>query len=94
MDAADFAVIEGNAPRFDVSDQATLHMEDTAPTRHRDGCRKAPAALATRRTEVDVPDRLDRAADGVRRNWGFICVPPTVLGCRPSLGKLAPPRVI
>jgi HK97 family phage major capsid protein len=31
VDAADFVVIEGGAPRFDVSDQATLHMEDTTP---------------------------------------------------------------
>jgi HK97 family phage major capsid protein/HK97 family phage prohead protease len=31
LDAADFAVIEAGAPRFDVSDQAVLHMEDTTP---------------------------------------------------------------
>lgn len=31
VDAADFVVIGGEAPRFEVSDQATLHMEDTAP---------------------------------------------------------------
>nr|MBA3572684.1 phage major capsid protein [Pyrinomonadaceae bacterium] len=31
VDAADFVAIEGGAPRFDVSDQATLHMEDTTP---------------------------------------------------------------
>jgi HK97 family phage major capsid protein/HK97 family phage prohead protease len=31
VDAADFVIIEGGAPRFDVSDQATLHMEDTSP---------------------------------------------------------------
>ena len=31
IDAADFvSVSEG--PRFEISDQATLHMEDTAPT--------------------------------------------------------------
>ena len=27
IDAADFVSVEGDAPRFDVSDQATLHME-------------------------------------------------------------------
>lgn len=31
VDAADFVSVEGDAPRFDVSDQATLHMEDTTP---------------------------------------------------------------
>jgi HK97 family phage major capsid protein/HK97 family phage prohead protease len=31
VDAADFVAIEGGAPRFDVSDQATIHMEDTTP---------------------------------------------------------------
>lgn len=31
IDAADFVVVGGEAPRFEVSDQATLHMEDTAP---------------------------------------------------------------
>lgn len=31
VDAADFVTVEGDAPRFDVSDQATLHMEDTTP---------------------------------------------------------------
>lgn len=32
IDAADFFTATGDEPRFDVSDQATLHMEDTAPT--------------------------------------------------------------
>jgi HK97 family phage major capsid protein/HK97 family phage prohead protease len=31
IDAADFVVADGGAPRFEISDQATLHMEDTAP---------------------------------------------------------------
>jgi HK97 family phage major capsid protein len=31
VDAADFVVVGGDAPRMDVSDQATLHMEDTTP---------------------------------------------------------------
>jgi HK97 family phage major capsid protein len=30
-DAADFVSVGGDAPRFEVSDQATLHMEDTDP---------------------------------------------------------------
>lgn len=32
MDAADFFSATGDEPRFDVSDQATLHMEDSTPT--------------------------------------------------------------
>jgi HK97 family phage major capsid protein len=31
VDAADFVTVTGDAPRFSVSDQATLHMEDTTP---------------------------------------------------------------
>jgi HK97 family phage prohead protease/HK97 family phage major capsid protein len=31
LDAADFVTAGGDAPRFEISDQATLHMEDTAP---------------------------------------------------------------
>lgn len=31
VDAADFVSVEGDEPMFDVSDQATLHMEDTSP---------------------------------------------------------------
>jgi HK97 family phage prohead protease/HK97 family phage major capsid protein len=31
VDAADFVVIGGDAPRMEMSDQATLHMEDTSP---------------------------------------------------------------
>lgn len=31
IDAADFASVTGDDPRFDVSDQATIHMEDTTP---------------------------------------------------------------
>jgi len=31
VDAADFMTITGDTPRFDVSDQATLHFEDTTP---------------------------------------------------------------
>lgn len=31
VDAADFVAVGGEAPRFEISDQATLHMEDTTP---------------------------------------------------------------
>jgi HK97 family phage prohead protease/HK97 family phage major capsid protein len=32
IDAADFVAVTGDGPRFEISDQATLHMEDTSPT--------------------------------------------------------------
>jgi HK97 family phage major capsid protein len=44
IDAADFIIIEGGAPRFDVSDQATLHLEDTTPLAI--GTAGAPATVA------------------------------------------------
>ncbi len=31
IDAADFVIVGGEAPRIDLSDQATLHFEDTSP---------------------------------------------------------------
>jgi HK97 family phage prohead protease len=31
VDAADFVAVGGEAPRFELSDQATLHMDDSAP---------------------------------------------------------------
>jgi HK97 family phage major capsid protein len=31
LDAADFVSVSGDEPRFEVSDQATLHFEDTTP---------------------------------------------------------------
>lgn len=31
VDAADYVSVSGDTPRFEVSDQATLHMEDTTP---------------------------------------------------------------
>jgi Phage capsid family len=31
VDAADFVTVGGEAPRFEISDAATLHMEDTTP---------------------------------------------------------------
>jgi hypothetical protein len=31
VDAADFVTVGGESPRFEISDQATLHMEDTTP---------------------------------------------------------------
>jgi HK97 family phage major capsid protein len=49
MDAADYASVSEAAPRFDVSDQAVLHMEDTTPAAIVGGTASAPApAVPTR----------------------------------------------
>jgi HK97 family phage major capsid protein/HK97 family phage prohead protease len=49
VDAADFAAVTEAAPRFDVSDQAVLHMEDTTPLAIIGGTTGSPApAVPTR----------------------------------------------
>jgi hypothetical protein len=45
MDAADFVTVGADAPRFDISDQATLHEEDTNPAAIVGGT--APGTAAT-----------------------------------------------
>lgn len=42
LDAADFVIVGGEAPRFEVSDQATLHYEDTDPEHINDGTPAVP----------------------------------------------------
>ena len=44
MDAADFVSVNGDDPRFEISDQATLHMEDTTPVNI--GTAGTPAVVA------------------------------------------------
>ncbi|WP_375421670.1 phage major capsid protein [uncultured Sphingomonas sp.] len=48
VDAADFFTATGDEPRFDVRDQATLHMEDTSPQ---------PIAVAGTPSAVSAPVR-------------------------------------
>jgi hypothetical protein len=49
LDAADFMTVVGDDPRFDVSDQATLHFEDTTPLQLTTGAQgSAVAATPTR----------------------------------------------
>lgn len=68
LDAADFVTATGDTPRFDVSDQAVIHMEDTTP-----------AAIGTAGTPnvVAAPVRSLWQTDtlGVRMildiNWGM-----------------------
>jgi hypothetical protein len=59
VDAADFVSVEGDAPMFTVSAEATLHMEDTTPLRDRHGGQSGDRRGA--RT-LDVPNGLYRAA--------------------------------
>jgi hypothetical protein len=49
LDAADFMSVAGDDPRFEVSDQATLHFEDTTPLQLTTGAQgSAVAATPTR----------------------------------------------
>ena len=49
LDAADFMSVSGDEPRFEVSDQATLHFEDTTPLQLTTGAQgSAVAATPTR----------------------------------------------
>lgn len=68
LDAADFASVTGDDPRFDVSDQATIHMEDTTPLAI--GSVGAPAVVAAPTRSLWQTDSL-----GIRMvlpmNWAL-----------------------
>ena len=55
IDAADFVVVGGEAPRLEVSDQATLHMEDTNP---QDLVSGSPAVVAAPQKSLFQTDSL------------------------------------
>lgn len=55
VDAADFVVADGGAPRFEISDQATLHMEDTNPA---DLVGGSPAVTASPQRSLFQTDSL------------------------------------
>lgn len=69
VDAADFVSVTGDTPRFDVSDQATLHMEDTTPLQLATGA-QGSGVLATPARSLWQTDTI-----GVRMlldmNWGL-----------------------
>ena len=69
VDAADFVSVTGDSPRFDVSTQATLHMEDTAPLQIATGA-QGSGVLATPARSLWQTDTI-----GVRMlldlNWGL-----------------------
>lgn len=68
VDAADFVSVTGDEPRFTVSDQATLHMEDTTPLAI--GTAGTPAVVAAPVRSLFQTDSI-----GIRMilpmNWGF-----------------------
>jgi HK97 family phage major capsid protein len=55
VDAADFVVADGGAPRFEISDQATLHFEDTNPA---DLVTGSPGVVATPQKSLFQTDSL------------------------------------
>lgn len=69
VDAADFVSVTGDSPRFDVSTQATLHMEDTTPLQIATGA-QGSGVLATPARSLWQTDTI-----GVRMlldlNWGL-----------------------
>jgi HK97 family phage prohead protease len=69
LDAADFVSVSGDSPRFDVSNQATLHMEDTTPLQIATGA-QGSGVLATPARSLWQTDSI-----GVRMlldlNWGM-----------------------
>ena len=75
MDAADFVSVGGEGPRFEISDQATLHLRGHHASRHRHtgntGCRR-------RAGQVDVPDRLVWRCGSSCRSTGRSVVAGTV----------------
>lgn len=56
IDAADFVSVAGDTPRFEISDQATLHMEDTAPANI--GSTGTPAVVAAPAVSMFQTDSL------------------------------------
>jgi len=56
MDAADYVSITGDTPRFEISDTATLHMEDTSPQHI--GTAGTPGTVATPAMSMFQTDSL------------------------------------
>lgn len=69
VDAADYVSVEGDSPMFSVSDQATLHMEDTTPL---------PIAAVGSPNTVAAPARSLYQTDSLALrmilplNWAFL----------------------
>ena len=79
VDAADFVSVTGDTPRFDVSDQATVHMEDTTPLAISTVGSPNTVAAPVRNA---LADRLHRRADAARPQLGSCAGPASSPGPR------------
>lgn len=79
IDAADFVVVGGEAPRLEISDQATLHTEDTTPL---DLVAGSPGVVATPQRSLFQTDslalRMVMPLNWVQRRAGTIAWTQTV----------------
>jgi hypothetical protein len=76
LDAADFAVIEAGAPRFSVSDQATVHMEDTTPLQIATGAQGSGVLATPSRSMFQTDSIALRMTFDV--NWGHLRATPAL----------------
>lgn len=76
LDAADFAVIEAGAPRFSVSDQATVHMEDTTPLQLATGAQGSGVLATPARSMFQTDSIALRMTFDV--NWGHLRATPAL----------------
>lgn len=67
LDAADFVTMTGDSMRFEISDQATLHMEDTAPL---DLVSGSPGTVASPQRSLFQTDSLALRMI-LPMNWGL-----------------------
>jgi len=75
VDAADFASANGDTPRFSISDQATIHEEDTSPAAitSTDGTTTTPAAPVRSLWQTDtVGVRMTLYVEWAMRRAGMI----------------------
>jgi HK97 family phage prohead protease/HK97 family phage major capsid protein len=72
VDAADFVVVGGEAPRMEMSDQATLHMEDTAPLDLVDGAGVAAAPQRSLFQTDSLALRMIMPLNWVQRRAGTV----------------------
>ena len=67
IDAADFVTMQGDSMRFEISDQATLHMEDTTPL---DLVSGSPGTVASPQRSLFQTDSLALRMI-LPMNWGI-----------------------
>ena len=78
LDAADFASVTEAAPRFDVSDQAVLHMEDTTPLAIASGSPGTVASPTRSLWQTDtIGVRMIMQANWIYRRAGMVATMTT-----------------